>query len=222
MRTWLSVDAEARMLQYFSLDFDGHVVELAATLLTGGCLVVGSTGLLLPGTQLAELIAEQRVSHLILPPAALAMMPEDSIPDEVVLGVCGQSCQADLVQRWSVGRRMVNCYGPPEATVCVTISDPLSGAVTAPIGRPLFGRRVYVLDANLHQVPVGVPGELYIAGGLARGYVDQPGRTAARFVADPFGEPGDRMFRTGDMVRWFGDGSLHYVEKARTSTGALV
>src|SRR6185437_5647417 len=119
-------------------------------------------------------------------------------------------------------RRLANIYGCAEATVFATAwySDAATPGSAAqdrppPIGRPIGNTQVYVLDAWLRPVPAGVPGELYVSGrGLARGYLRQPGSTAQWFVANPFGAPGDRMFRTGDLVRWNTRGELEYVGRS--------
>ncbi|MBV2155356.1 non-ribosomal peptide synthase/polyketide synthase [Kitasatospora sp. SUK 42] len=207
-----------RVLQFASPSFDASVLELCISLLAGAALVTGEEGPLV-GERLAEVLAERRISHTLIPPAALATVdPEaaSALPALRTLVVGAEACPADLVDTWAPGRRMINSYGPTEATVVATWTGPLAPGSGAPaIGRPSGATRAYVLDTALRPVPTGVTGELYLAGpGLARGYLGRPGLTAQRFLADPYGEPGERMYRTGDLARRDADGQLRFAGRA--------
>jgi amino acid adenylation domain-containing protein/non-ribosomal peptide synthase protein (TIGR01720 family) len=209
-----------RVLQFSSPSFDASVLELCMALPAGAALVVPPPGPLL-GDALAEVLAERAVTHALIPPVALATVPQvvarTGLPQFHTVIVGGDACAPELVNRWSTGRRLINAYGPTEATVVSTWSRPLAAGDGAapPIGRPIWNTQVYVLDDALRPAPVGIPGELYVTGGgLARGYLNRPGLTAQRFLANPFGEPGSRMYRTGDVVRWTAEGELAFVGRA--------
>ncbi|WP_267938918.1 non-ribosomal peptide synthetase [Saccharothrix sp. S26] len=200
-----------RVLQFSSPSFDASVLELCMALPAGAALVVPPPGPLL-GDQLAEVIAAFGVTHALIPPVALATMPDVDLPSFRTLVVGGDACPPDLVAKWAPGRRMINAYGPTESTVVTSWSEPLEPGGTPPIGRPIPGTSVRVLDDDLRQA---AEGELYVTGvGLARGYLGRPGLTAQRFVADPYGPPGSRMYRTGDVVRTRADGQLEFVGRA--------
>jgi amino acid adenylation domain-containing protein/non-ribosomal peptide synthase protein (TIGR01720 family) len=210
------IDARSRVLQFASPCFDASVMELLMVLAAGAVLVVPATGPL-AGEALADVVADQRVSHALIPPVALAGAPTAGLVGLQTLVVGGEACSPELVAAWSPGRRMINAYGPTETTACATMSGPLSQMtqMPPPIGGPIANTRVFVLDGGLQLVPPGVVGELYIAGaGLARGYVGRPDLTAERFVACPFGPSGARMYRTGDLVHWNAEGNLVFVGRA--------
>ncbi len=210
----LRVTEGDRVMAYSSPSFDAAVLELCLALPAGAALVVVPPGPLL-GEPLAEFLTTHEISHTLIPPAALATLPEGPLPHLRTLVVGGDACPAELVARWAPGRRMINAYGPTESTVVATWSEPLTPGVAPPIGRPIPNTRVYVLGDALTPVPIGVAGELYVAGpSLARGYLDRPGLTADRFVANPFGAPGERMYRTGDVVRWITAGQLEFTGRA--------
>ena len=209
-----AVTSQARVLQFAAAGFDASVLEMVMAFAAGATLVVPPPGPL-TGDTLAAVLHDQHVTHALISPSALASLDTTDFPDLATLIVGGEACGPDLVARWAPGRRMVNAYGPTEATVMVSTSAPLQPAKTAPpIGRPVDNTRLYVLDRWLRPVPPGVAGELYATSpGLARGYGNRPGLTAERFTACPF-VPGKRMYRTGDLVRWTPGGQLEYLGRA--------
>ncbi|MFI9585695.1 amino acid adenylation domain-containing protein [Streptomyces sp. NPDC052236] len=215
-----ALDAHSRVLQFASPSFDVSVWELVMAFAAGGALVAASADAL-AGEALRATLATHRVTHVTLPPSVVATLEGHGeggeLADLAVLLVAGEACPPDLVTRWAPGRRMINAYGPTESTVGAAMSTPLTGRESGvvPMGRPLYGLSGFVLDDGLRLVPQGVVGELYIAGaGLARGYLGRAGLTAERFVACPFGGPGERMYRSGDVVRWNADGDLEYLGRA--------
>jgi nonribosomal peptide synthetase DhbF len=197
------------------ISFDLSVTGLYGTLASGGrvCLAALDEDLTAADLHSGFTFLKVTPSHLPL----LATLPGNATPSGQLMvgGEAVYGHQLQEVRQRHPAVSLVNHYGPTEATVgCIDYviepGDPIpDGAV--PIGRPMWNTRVFVLDAALQPVPVGVEGELYVAGaGLARGYLNRPGLTAERFVACPFGA-GERMYRTGDLVRWRADGNLEFV-----------
>ncbi|MFF5718383.1 amino acid adenylation domain-containing protein [Streptomyces buecherae] len=207
----------SRVLQFASLSFDTSLWEIVMALLSGGCLEIVPAERRL-GEPLARFVAERRITHLTVPPAVLAALPERAVAPGTTVIVAGEACAPELVRAWAPHTPMFNSYGPTETTVDATLWRCDPGALRGgpvPVGRPVTETATYVLDAALQPVPPGTPGELYVAGtGLARGYHARPGLTAQRFVADPYGPPGARVYRTGDLARWTTTGVLEYLGRA--------
>lgn len=168
----------------------------------------------------AELIERHGVTHLQCTPSMAAMLLDDPA-GATALGrlrhwlVGGEALAAPLARRMRAAgpARVTNMYGPTETTVWSLTHDLGDGEAPVPIGRPIDNTRVYVLDGRAELVPIGSEGELYIGGpGVARGYLGREGLTAERFVPSPFGaDPGDRVYRTGDRVRFRSDGLLDFL-----------
>jgi amino acid adenylation domain-containing protein len=206
-----------RVLLHSPLAFDASTYELWAPLLSGGEVVVAPPGELSLAA-LERAIAREKVTGLFLSAGLFQLLAEES--PTALAGVREVWAGGDVVPASSARRLLDRCpnltvvdgYGPTETTTFATRhilhrGEPLPS--TIPIGRPLDNRRVYVLDSALRPAPPDVVGDFYIAGvGVARGYLERRGLTAERFVADPFGPPGSRMYRTGDRGRLRADGSL--------------
>ncbi|WP_257168771.1 non-ribosomal peptide synthetase [Bradyrhizobium sp. SRS-191] len=206
----LPLTAGDRILQFASISFDAAVWDLVMSWRVGAALVLAAQHDLMPGEPLRELLEQQRVTAVLLPPAALAALPRSPLPDLKILIAGGEACTAELLRPWLAGRAVFNAYGPTESSVCTTVHR-CGEEGRPPIGRALPNTRIYVLDAQLQPVPIGVAGELYIGGaGLARGYLHRPSLTAERFVPSPF-VSGERLYRTGDLARWRADGVLDYL-----------
>ncbi|MDC9008244.1 AMP-binding protein, partial [Mycobacterium marinum] len=202
--------------QCHSYAFDVSVWEIFAALLGGGRLVVIPEHVMESLHELGQWLDDAGVNIVYLTAPLLTMLPPRGLTGVRTLLVGAEPCPIDVVKRWAPGRVMLNSYGPTETTITATVSSPLqAGDPVVPIGAPVGGAGVFVLDVWLRPVPPGVVGELYVAGaGVGVGYWRRGGLSAARFVACPFGAAGSRMYRTGDLVCWGPDGQLQYLGRA--------
>jgi amino acid adenylation domain-containing protein/non-ribosomal peptide synthase protein (TIGR01720 family) len=212
MREAFPLAPGARVLGATSTSFDVHVADLHFALASGATLVLVDNAL-----ALAEPGVGDGVTHAAMVPVAAAELVRmgalpDSLETLVLAGEALPPALAREVRERTRVKRLVNAYGPTEDTTYSTWAEIPRDATRVTIGRPVGARRAYVLDARMEPVPVGVPGELWLAGaGVARGYLGRPALTAERFVPDPLGEPGARMYRTGDRARRLDGGELEYL-----------
>jgi len=201
--------SDSRVLQFASFSFDASISEIVMAFGSGGTLYLGTKNSLLPGKPLIEQLKNYGITHITLPPSALAVMPGSELPTLQTIIVAGEACSAELIKQWSVGRNFFNAYGPTEATVCATIAK-WTNDEKVNIGKAIANTQVYILDENLQPVPVGVSGELHIGGvGLARGYFNRPELTPEKFINNPFGS--GRLYKTGDLARYLSDGNIEYL-----------
>ncbi|MEH2059372.1 MAG: amino acid adenylation domain-containing protein [Nostoc sp.] len=211
------LDGDSRVLQFASFSFDACISEILMALGSGARLYLGTKADLMPGMPLIERLKNDAITHVTLPPSALAVLPQEELLTLQAIVVAGEACSLELMQQWSKGRNFFNAYGPTEASVCAAIAKctPLDQKIS--IGRPIDNTQIYILDQNLQPVPVGVPGELHIGGaGLARGYLNARELTQEKFIPNPFNNSkfkiqNSKLYKTGDLARYLPDGNIEYL-----------
>ena len=219
------LSAGSRILQFSSFSFDAWVFELLLAFGVGGTLYIASQEARSPGFGLHHFLQKHAIAAAILPPAVLAVLPQTDLPALQTVIAGGEACTAEIIDRWATDRRFFNAYGPTEATIWASAAQ-LQPDESPSIGRPVANTQIYLLDAQLQPVPIGVVGELYIGGdGLGRGYLNRPDLTAEKFIPNPFKESSEwgvrsgedqpnlssRLYKTGDLARYRVDGSLEFL-----------
>ncbi|MGH3159712.1 MAG: amino acid adenylation domain-containing protein, partial [Streptosporangiaceae bacterium] len=215
VRAW-RVGPGSAVLSFAAFTFDVSVMDMFMPLVGGARVVLASAGTLHSPPRLTALIREAGVTFACLPPAVLSLLAGQDFPGLRTLLSAGSELSSDLLRAWlRNGLDIYNGYGPTEASIGATFMKLESGTpLPPPIGSPKPNYRAYVLDPYLNPVPAGVIGELHIGGaGVARGYLDRPGLTSARFIPDPFA-PGQRLYKTGDLARRGRDGTLVFAGRA--------
>jgi len=208
-----------RFLLLSSFAFDSSLAGIFGTLSQGGTLVLKRGPVQSNLNQLAQLVEQHQISHLLCVPSLYSHLLEQGKPGQLdslrVAIVAGETCPRDLVARHCnlvPQANLFNEYGPTEAAVWSTVYKCLPGesAKPVPIGRPIPNARIYIVDRYLNLSPIGVSGEIYIGGpGVVRGYLNQPEETLAKFVPDRFSKmPGARLYKTGDLARYLHDGNI--------------
>uniref|UniRef100_UPI000FD80AED non-ribosomal peptide synthetase n=1 Tax=Paenibacillus xylaniclasticus TaxID=588083 RepID=UPI000FD80AED len=203
-----------RIIQFATIAFDASVWEIVMSLFSGAQLHMLPTEVIHQVEKFEAYIEEHQITTVTLPPAYLTHMEPTRVRSLKTVFVAGSACSWELVQKWRPHVRFINAYGPTETTICATLwfaGNSRRSTITVPIGKLILNTRTYLMDKQGQLLPIGVPGEICIAGdGVARGYINREDLTAKKFVADPF-VPGGRMYRTGDLGRWLSDGVLEYL-----------
>lgn len=214
-----SITKDDNCLQNFSFCFDGAVSEMYLALLSGASLIITSNDEKRDPIKFVNCLTKHNVSVATITPSFLAAIGEKSLPLRVII-TAGESANKNAL-RYHLENKIdcFNAYGPTESSVCATyykIKLEDTQLNTIPIGRPINNTQIYILDQRNNPVPIGVPGELHIAGdGLARGYPNRLELTEEKFISNPY-EPHTRMYKSGDLARWLDDGNVEYLGRIDT------
>ena len=217
MHNDFNITEDSSVLQFASYSFDASIAEIFMPLLKRAKLSVIDKELAISPELLVDFMNKSNVTHATLPPSLLSLIDEHKIEKGKTFVSVGDSCSWSIAERFTNNVRLLNGYGPTEASVgstwdVVNLEDKMY-SLTAPIGKPIGNSKIFILDKNLKQVPIGGVGEIFIGGiGLARGYFNRPDLTAERFLPNPFANnPGERIYRTGDTARFLDSGAIEFI-----------
>jgi len=208
-----NIDERDRVLQFYSISFDGSMWIIYLALLSGATLYLVNENMLIDNYKFNSYMRDNRITFISAVPSFLEWLNLDEADSLKKIAAGGEVCPTSLAKRMSEKLEFYNAYGPTEATVVSTIYRVDSEKIGAkiPIGKPIENYQAYILDSGAQPAFLGLPGELCISGdGLARGYLNRPELTAEKFVSNPF-IPGARMYRTGDLARWLPDGNIEFL-----------
>ena len=204
---YLDINQDSRLIQNSSICFDMSVWEIFLTLCNGASIAVVGRETLQDGRDFARALNDFCVSHILLTPSMLSVIPHVQLPSLRCIVSAGEKCSQGLVDKWAPGRKFYDAYGATEATVYTTIGQCFEGQNERNVGRPMENTTIYVLDANLNSLPVGEVGDVYIGGiGVSKGYINREALTRERFISSCFGT----LYKTGDLGTLTIDGALVY------------
>lgn len=204
--------SEDKFLLFFSIAFDGAIVDIFMTLISGGKLILPAHEVLLDPNIFADSLRKDKITMFSATPSFLGAMKNVELSFVRLILSAGESLRKSVAKTYCKRVKLYNAYGPTEASVGTTLYEVKASNLEdhISIGKPRYGRKIYILDEFLNPLPMEVSGEIYIAGnGLAMGYLNEPEMTANKFVDDPF-DLGKKMYRTGDLGKWGYDGNINF------------
>lgn len=215
VRKDFGVEHQTKVLQFASIGFDASVYEWAGALLNGAQLFILAEDELPPQNDISDYMRRHGINFTLLPPPILESIDSHNLDTLHTVVSGGEACKKSIVEKWASGRKLFNAYGPSEATVACSFSDVNCGKPIT-IGKPIQNVKLYVLNKHHRLLPIGVVGELYISGvGLGKGYINRAELNEKVFLPNPFStDESERMYKTGDRVRWLPSGELEYIERA--------
>jgi amino acid adenylation domain-containing protein/non-ribosomal peptide synthase protein (TIGR01720 family) len=211
-----AVSPHDRVLQFAALTFDASIFEIILCLTSGATLYVFPAWRSLSGDQFYRLLEDKQITVATLPPSIVTGASLKPLSSLKKLILAGEQPSPKVIEDWAPGRLLFNAYGPTETSVWASTAICDRETPANVIGRPIPRADVYILDSEMQPVSIGMKGEIYVGGqGIARGYLNRPALTAIQFVPNPFSEePGERLYRTGDMGVWRSDGQVAFLGRS--------